>query len=128
MKELRELDFLLILDVSSSPRRKAKMEEEVVSLQELITPFGQTLTTVFRLFVVGCTGFLQPFDEQLFVLFENQELTQNDISLVKALFIQSLSKHFSDTSQFSNRFVSHGFRHEVVMFLRCSRHLGCECE
>ena len=95
-------------------------------LQELVTPLSQTLTTVLSLLCIGLTSLLEPLNEELFILLENQKLSKNDISLIEALFIQSLAQDFSNSSQVCHRFVTHGFRHKIVMFLRSRRHVAVQ--
>lgn len=49
--------------------------------EELVTPFSETITTVFCLFGVCVRCLLQPLDKQLLILLQHQILTQDHISL-----------------------------------------------
>lgn len=50
-------------------------------LQELFTPVIETLITVGSLLTVGIDRVLEPFLEQVSVLLQNQELTENCVGL-----------------------------------------------
>ena len=86
--------------VPSDPRVKS---------QKLITPFSQALAAVLGLLGIRRTGLFQPLDEEFFILLQDQELTKDNVSLVKSLLVKSLAKYFANACQFSYRLLSHGF-------------------
>lgn len=77
---------------------------------------------VVRLLRVGVAGVLHPLLKRFAVLFENQKLPQNHVSLVVSGLDQTTSKHFANSGEFRDRLVTHGFGHEIFMLLRRARH------
>jgi hypothetical protein len=55
------------------------------SLDELFSPFLETVIARATMVRGNTSFFLQPIDEQLFVLFQQQKLTEQHIGLVESL-------------------------------------------
>ena len=98
-----------------------------LSLEELVTPVTEALVAVGGLLVVGSGEVLYPFNEQVLVLFEEEELTEDNVGLVKSLALEPLAEHLADASQVSHRFLAHGLRHEVPVLLGCGGHVVLLC-
>lgn len=99
-------------------------DEEGVALEEGVAPLLQALGAGSGLPGVGSRGVLQPIREELRVLPQQQELTQNHRRLIESLVLQLLPQNLSDPGQRRDRFVSHRFRHKVPVLLRRGRHPG----
>jgi len=57
----------------------------------------------------------QPIDEHVFVLLQQQELTENHIRLVEALVDQLCTVHRPDAGQLGDGFLAHRFGYEILM-------------
>ena len=65
---------------------------------------------------------LDPFNEQILVLLEEEELTQDHVGLVESLALEPLAEHLADAGQVSHRLLAHGLRNKVPVLLGCRRH------
>lgn len=83
-KRLRPDVKVVVVGASARGRSSAG-----VHLQELVAPIVETLVAVGGLLAVGSGVVLQPIDEQIPVLFQQQKLTQHHESLKKRRKIKS---------------------------------------
>lgn len=70
-------------------------------LQEFFTPIIQTLITICRLFSVRLASILHPFLKQLLVLFQNQILPKDDVSLQITFSVPNLQSKNASNKQIS---------------------------
>jgi len=60
---------------------------------------------------------LQPFDKNLFILLQDEELSQHDVSLIKAKFAQPPTVRGSNPGHFSDVLIAHGLSDEGSVLL-----------
>jgi len=86
-------------------------------LQEFIAPVTQALVAVSRLLSVGTGKVLDPFNKQILVLLEEQELTKDGVRLVETLGFQAFAEDISDSSQVGHGLLPHGLGDKVPVLL-----------
>ena len=68
------------------------------------------------------TSYLDPLNEQLLVLLQQEELPQHDVGLVESLALEPLAKDVANARQVGDGLLAHGLGHEVPVLLRGGGH------
>ena len=70
----------------------------LANLKKFVAPIGEALVAICRLFGIGTGIVFQPIDEEVAVFLQDQELSEDDISLVKTLGGQLFTQGFPNAS------------------------------